>query len=131
MQCPFCKEEIIDGAIKCKHCGSMLNQKQPIPSSSGKHSKCLKWWQAILITLALLIVMLVGIFAVGNYFPVLVVVGTAIWAAIENSKLKLSQYKSGLNSLLMFIGCCLLWIVVFPFFLVLHSKVNNGVAELK
>ena len=24
MICPFCKEEIADGAIKCKHCGSML-----------------------------------------------------------------------------------------------------------
>jgi hypothetical protein len=26
MQCPFCKEEIQEGAIKCKHCGSMLTQ---------------------------------------------------------------------------------------------------------
>ena len=26
MICPFCKESILDGAIKCKHCGSMLNQ---------------------------------------------------------------------------------------------------------
>jgi hypothetical protein len=25
MICPFCKENILDGAIKCKHCGSMLN----------------------------------------------------------------------------------------------------------
>ncbi len=24
MQCPFCKEEIIDGAIKCKHCGATI-----------------------------------------------------------------------------------------------------------
>jgi len=26
MLCPFCKEEILDGAIKCKHCGSMLSE---------------------------------------------------------------------------------------------------------
>lgn len=25
MQCPFCKEEIMDGAIKCKHCKSILD----------------------------------------------------------------------------------------------------------
>lgn len=25
MICPFCRETILDGAIKCKHCGSMLN----------------------------------------------------------------------------------------------------------
>lgn len=24
MLCPFCKEEILDGAIKCKHCSSIL-----------------------------------------------------------------------------------------------------------
>lgn len=25
MTCPYCKEIILEGAIKCKHCGSMLN----------------------------------------------------------------------------------------------------------
>lgn len=26
MQCPYCREEIIDGAVKCKHCGSILSE---------------------------------------------------------------------------------------------------------
>lgn len=32
--CPFCKEEIKDGAIKCKHCGSHL---VPISENSGSN----------------------------------------------------------------------------------------------
>jgi TM2 domain-containing membrane protein YozV len=34
MLCPYCKEIIADGAVKCKHCGSMLvspvNQKDKL-----------------------------------------------------------------------------------------------------
>ena len=29
MQCPYCKEEIMDGAIKCKHCGSHIGGTSP------------------------------------------------------------------------------------------------------
>jgi hypothetical protein len=31
MQCPFCKEEVNDGASKCKHCGSVLTQLSASP----------------------------------------------------------------------------------------------------
>jgi hypothetical protein len=31
MLCPFCKEEIQDGALKCKHCSSLLSANENIP----------------------------------------------------------------------------------------------------
>lgn len=34
MECPFCKETIQDGAIKCKHCDSMLTQAAVNPAPS-------------------------------------------------------------------------------------------------
>lgn len=38
MLCRFCKEEIIDGALKCKHCGSMLETQGAAPVSAAEHS---------------------------------------------------------------------------------------------
>ncbi len=31
MECKYCKEDIKDGAIKCKHCGSMLDDSDTSP----------------------------------------------------------------------------------------------------
>jgi hypothetical protein len=35
-QCPFCAEDIDTRAIKCKHCGSMLDNSTPPAQSDGE-----------------------------------------------------------------------------------------------
>lgn len=45
MLCPYCKEEIQDGAIKCKHCGSSIpnqNTDTDVPSGFDNFTYALK-----------------------------------------------------------------------------------------
>jgi len=41
MECPYCKEKIQNGAIKCKHCGEILKKKE-YSSISHEKAKTLK-----------------------------------------------------------------------------------------
>jgi hypothetical protein len=36
MLCPYCKEEIADGAIKCKHCQAMLSSSETKNTDEAK-----------------------------------------------------------------------------------------------
>lgn len=91
---------------------------------------------SILLTIALLLLTsFVGIDIAGrnvslNYFMVL---GTAVWAAIDSSKIQLKRYKSGISygPLMLFLGFLFLWIVAFPWYLIVRYKVKTGTAILK
>lgn len=60
MQCPFCKEEVLDGAIKCKHCGSTIGVI-PVPMTTADQTDfgtlftaAMDVWKAHLVDLIIL-----------------------------------------------------------------------------
>jgi len=63
--------------------------------------------------------------------PILMVIGTSLWAAFDSSSIRLRDYKTRLAShpvVLMF-SLWLLWIVVFPAYLVVRSRILAGQLE--
>ena len=49
MQCPYCKEDILEGALKCKHCGSMLGSPEAVPAPASDKSKIVAGILALLL----------------------------------------------------------------------------------
>jgi hypothetical protein len=63
----------------------------------------------------------------------IMVLGTSLWAALDSSKIQLKRYKSGISygPLVLFVACALLWIVGFPWYLIMRYKIKTGTAVLK
>jgi membrane protein YdbS with pleckstrin-like domain len=61
------------------------------------------------------------------------VLGTALWAAIDSSKIQLKRYKSGISygPVVLFIAIVFLWIIGFPWYLAMRYKIKTGTAVLK
>ena len=64
--------------------------------------------------------------------PALMVIGTAVWAYFDGKKHNLGRYRTGLmNPEVVAIGCILLWIVAFPWYLSTRYKIKTGQMPLK
>jgi len=87
----------------------------------------MKTRDAILLTIALfLLTSFVGLNIAGENVPLIcfVVLGTAIWAAIDSSRIQFNRYRSGISyrPVTLFFGVLLLWIVAFPWYLAARYK---------
>ncbi len=89
----------------------------------------MKWWSALLLTF--------GLFGIGLYAPEptmsLIVLGSSIWAGIDSQKIGLIKYKSGISyhPVVLFIGLLLLWIIAFPWYLIVRGQILSGTIVLK
>jgi len=96
----------------------------------------MKTRDAILLTIALsLLTSMVG-FGIADrtlYLSSVVIVITAIWAAVDSSKVQLKRYRSGISCgpVALFFGFLLFWIVAFPWYLSVRYKIITGTAVLK
>lgn len=96
----------------------------------------MKTRDAILLTIALsLLGSMVGFDIAGRtlYLISVVIVITAIWAAVDSSKIQFRRYQSGISCgpVVLFFGFLLLWVVAFPWYLSMRYRILAGTAVLK
>ena len=74
-KCPFCAEEIQNEAIKCKHCGEMLNSanaEQSVTVTGGQITteRTSKHWKGLqLLGVALVIFGVISVFIAPSFTP--------------------------------------------------------------
>ena len=78
-----------------------------------------------------------GLILVGMYGPEptmwVIVIGSAIWAAMDSQKIGLIKYKTTASNtpVVILIGVIVMWIVFFPWYLIARGNILNGTTVLK
>lgn len=96
----------------------------------------MKTRDAVLLTIALfLLTSIIGFDFGGKRVSLcwFMIVGTALWAALDSHKVQLRRYQSGIayGPVVLFIAISLLWVVGFPWYLAMRYKIKTGAAVLK
>ena len=82
------------------------------------------WPLALLVTLALLAAIMVSPMPVGWA----IVLFSAAWAAYDSTRIEIRRYKTGmaLHPFGIFVGVALLWIIGFPWYLIVRGRIKSG-----
>jgi FtsH-binding integral membrane protein len=153
-KCPFCAEDILVDAVKCKHCGEFLNDsaRQPVQAQSQIQSSGANKFTVTGILLHAIawlgIAMLLfwvaesPLITAGNHLGttlVIVIVGSALLIALDANQLGIGtgkDPKTGKNEggpITWFIGTLLLWLILYPRYMFKRARYGasgSGVACL-
>ena len=91
------------------------------------------WWLAIPLTMLLLVGSASLETATGVRWTLVMVFATAAWCAYDSRKIGLARYKSGISYTpwVLFFAVGFLWILGFPWYLIVRRRISTGRAQLK
>jgi len=137
-----CGKPLVSGTRFCGQCGAgnaePSSTSVPAPSAAQERSlaatnengplrKPLSAWQGFLIAVGLLLLLFAFGYVAGEAvapFAGLVVLGTSIWACIDSYRIRQKYRDTGIaHPVGLLVIMLLLWIVVFPVYLVKRSRV--------
>ena len=137
--CMMCGKPLVPGTPYCGECGAKVAEltstsapAPPVaPVSSVPLKKSLSWWVAVLIALAIIMLfgMMVSYFdeKAGGGLGLLFSLAFGIWAGKDAKRINLYHYRTHLPVRSMGVFMFFLWIVAFPWYLVVRSKIKAGV----
>jgi hypothetical protein len=140
--CMKCGKPLVPGAKFCPDCGTSIagsdSSGTPAPSVAPEETvtKTLSGWKAVGVSVGILVAACVAgiVMAFAGILPfslasapiIVMVIGTSIWAAFDSSRIGLRAYKTQLaaHPVILMMGLWLLWIITFPWYLVVRSKIR-------
>jgi hypothetical protein len=136
--CSTCGKTLSQGAKFCAECGAVTTEPGaapavapvvPVPGVPAR--KPLSGLHGALIAIGLLaFAFALGSFAgtLGMGLVLLSMLVTSVWAAFDSSSLRLREYTTKLaaHPVVLAIEMLLLWIITFPWYLVVRSKIRAG-----
>jgi hypothetical protein len=135
-KCPFCGEEILAVAIKCKHCGSDLSEKPAAEAEAKSDASDNIGYILLLIPVIAILLMWLWVYNMTllenpgsklNIIGIGTILITAILAAYEANELGFGKAtdegkKTESGPVLYFLVVLLFWIIGYPLYLYQRSK---------
>ena len=137
--CMMCGKPLVPGTPYCGECGAKVAVSSPTaaPTQSaallnGPVRKPLSWWKALLIIIGIALPFcFIGgteeLDRLSKALALVVIATTTGWAHRDAKRLNLTHYKTHfpVNSVAAFVF--FLWVIAFPWYLVVRSKIRVGV----